>query len=94
MPTGYDSINHVVAVRLRLSGIGTFYSRLAALEDDPEQDLSDTALASNPPRPVNLLANITSTRIQFHGYIDAEDEHFILKNISIYTKPTATGYPQ
>lgn len=94
MPSGYDSINHIVAVKLRLMGTGTFYSRLAALEDDPEQDLADTTLATNPPRPVNILANIQSTRIQFHGYIDAIDEHFIIKNISFYTKPVASGYPQ
>ena len=94
MPSGYESINHVVAIRMRIVGTGTFYSRLAALEDNPEQDLADTTLSATSSRPVNLLANIQSTRIQFHGRMNAADEHFTLKNLTFYTKPIASGYPQ
>lgn len=94
MPAGYNLINHVVAVRMRVQGSGTFISRLAALADDPEQDLADTTLQATPNRPVNKLANIQSTRIQFHGQTEEIDEYFVIKNLTFFVKPLATGYPQ
>lgn len=94
MPSGYGFINHVVAVRLRVQGSGNFLSRLAALEDDPEQDLASTTLQSNASRPVNKLANITATRVQFHGQTEEIDEYFVIKSITFYVKPIASGYPQ
>ena len=94
MPSGYGSVNHVVSVRLRLQGTGTFISRLAALEDDPEQNLADTTMSLTANRPVSLLANIASTRIQFHGSTEEIDEYFVVKSLIFYVKPTATGYLQ
>ncbi len=94
MPSGYDYLNHIVAVRMRVRGSGTFLSRLAALADDPEQELADTTLQNNPNRPVNVLANISAPRMQFHGQTEEIDEYFVIKNITFFVKPIATGYPQ
>lgn len=95
MPTGYDYEQHVVSVRIRLQGSGTFHGRLAGLEDNPEQDLAETTMSATANRPVSLLSNIRSMRVQFHGYIEDElNEYFVIKNITFYTKPITTGYPQ
>lgn len=94
MPSGYDLEQHVVSVRLRITGSGSFQSRLAALEDNPQQTLTNITMQSNANRPVSLLANIRSTRIQYHGWTDSEDEYFVIKNITLFAKPIATGYPQ
>jgi hypothetical protein len=94
MATGYAVEQHLVSIRLRMQGSGEFHARLAALEDDPEQDLVDSTLAVGANRPVSLLSNIRAMRIQFHGSIDGIDEHFEIKNILFYAKPIASGYPQ
>jgi hypothetical protein len=94
MPSGYDLQQHVVSVRLRIQGTGTFYSNLSGLEGSPTQDLVDITLQAAPSRPVSLLSNIQSTRIQFYGRMTAIDEHFRLKNLTFYARPVASGYPQ
>jgi hypothetical protein len=94
MPSGYDFQQHIVSVRMRISGSGEFLSTLLALEGDPEQVLTDVTLQSTPNRPVSLLANMTAMRVQFYGRMEAIDENFTLKNLTFYTKPVASGYPQ
>lgn len=94
MATGYNLEQHIVSVRLRISGSGEFQSKLLALEGNPEQEMVAVTMQSAPNRPVSLLANIRSMRVQYYGYIENIDEHFYIKNITFFTKPIATGYPQ
>lgn len=87
-------INHFGAVRLRVTGTGTFEMRLISLDDVYDEQLADLTLsASNASFPTQL-ANFTQPRARLEGTVTVLDSSFVIKEIHIYIKPVFTSYPQ
>ncbi len=87
-------IHHCVAVRYRINGDGDFQSGLSDLDDVTVQDLVTAELEIVTNKPVNQLANFKANRMRLTFYVENIDEYFVLRQITFYTKPISTGYPQ
>lgn len=91
--SGGENEHHVVAVRLRLVGVGNLHMSLTDL-----QDVQTYTMVDLPMQPVTRieptrLANLQSQRIRFVMSTSVIDEHFKVNRILIYAKPVAVEYP-
>jgi hypothetical protein len=87
-------LHHCVAVRYRVTGSGQFHSNLEGLDTVNGQLISPITLIGNSERYPNQLTNFIEQRMRVEFYVDAIDEYFTLRQISLYIKPVASGYPQ
>ena len=91
---GGQYLNHVTAVRLRVTGSGTLQSSLISLDDVETQDLTDVTMAATTERYPTLLANFIQQRIRYRLETTGLNEVFLIRQIIIFNKPVASGYPQ
>ncbi len=87
-------LHHCVALRYRVSGSGSFESTLFGLEEINSQAITDVTLVENTERYPNQLTNLIEQRMKVEFGIEGIGSYFILRQITFYTKPVATGYPQ
>jgi len=88
------SINHIVAVRLRLNGTGNLKLFLRSNDDVFSQTLVPIVMETLTDRMPNQLANFKSQFIQIEFGTTEINEVFTLGDIIAFIKPVSTGYPQ
>lgn len=86
--------NHAVAVRYRVTGSGAFQSTLIGLDPINTYTVPTVTLAAATEKYPNQLVNFIQQKMQLEFYVDTLNAAFILKQIQIYLKPVASGYPQ
>ena len=94
MPGG-EFRTHFGAVRLRVLGTGNLKLKLIPLgTDNPPQDLVPIQMSQTTGRYPNQLANMIQQKAQLEIRTTEFSEVFLLKQVILYVKVVATGYPR
>ena len=91
---GGQYLNHITAVRLRVTGSGALQSSLLGLDSVETQALTNVTMAATTERYPTLLANFIQQRARYRLEVTGLNEAFLIRQIIIYNKPVASGYPQ
>jgi hypothetical protein len=85
--------HHVVAVRLRVVGVGNLLLSLTDYDNVQTENLTPLPMAASTRIEPTRLANFQSQRIRLIGQTTEIDEVFDIHRILIFAKPVATEYP-
>lgn len=91
---GGEFEHHVVAVRLRVKGVGNLRLQLTDLDQVQTDVLVPLPMLTTTRFEPTRLANIQSQRIRLEGKTTAINEGFAINRIVIFAKPVAQEYPQ
>jgi len=91
---GNNLINHFNAVRLRVVGSGALELKLFSIDETEKQSLESVILAATTNRTATKLANFKQERTSLKVSVNVIDYHFTLTHLTIFSRPTETGYPQ
>lgn len=91
--SGGEFEHHVVAVRLRVKGVGNLQLTLTDLDQVQTQNLVTLPMQATTRIEPTRLANFQSQRIRLEGHTSEIDESFAINRILIYAKPVAQEYP-
>ena len=86
--------NHFNAVRVRALGSGSLDLSLQTLDDLTIVNIEPITLSNAPGRYFNQLVNLTTQKARVHISTNEIDEVFTIRQIIVYVKPIATGFPQ
>jgi hypothetical protein len=92
--SGEESEHHIVAIRLRVKGVGNLKLSLTDLDDVQIQNLVPLAMQTITRFEPTRLANFQSQRIRLVGKTTEINEGFSINRIVINGKPVAVEYPQ
>ena len=87
-------ILHAVGVRYNVKGSGTLETNLFSQDQASVYQCPDITLNSTGTRFPFVIANFRNQRIQIEFRINEIDDYFVLSDINLFVKPTASGYPQ
>lgn len=87
------NIQHVVAVRMRVVGVGSLQLTLSDLDDISSYTMVPITMAAVNNIEPNRLANFQSQRVRLTGQVTEVDEYFSISKIIIYAKSIAMEYP-
>jgi hypothetical protein len=85
--------HHVVAIRMRVVGVGNLQLSLTDLDDIQTETLVPLPLSLTTRIEPLRLANLQSQRIRLVGQTTVMGEHFKIQRILIFAKPVAQEYP-
>jgi len=91
--SGGEFEHHVVAVRLRVKGVGNLQMALTDLDQVQTLNLVPLPMQATTRIEPTRLANFQSQRIRLEGHTSEIDETFSINRIIIYAKPVAQEYP-
>lgn len=92
--SGGEFEHHVVAVRLRVTGVGDLNFGLESLNQIKTQDLVPITMAAQTNIEPTRLANFQSQRIRWTLSNDVSDcGRFQISRIILFAKPVAAEYP-
>ena len=89
-----ESLNHLVAVRCRVTGSGFFKLTAYSLDAVKSQALSNTTLSVLNNIEPTRLANFREMRMQIRFEVTDYDEYFVLDKLIPFVKESASSYPQ
>lgn len=85
-PTDAGSVCHFAAIRLRITGTGSFSLNYSLLDGSPTA-LATKTLTSAPGKELNTLCNLVSEKIAVTGgMLNVDTTNFTLKKIEIFAK--------
>ena len=87
-------ILHFGVVRMRANGNGTLRNALISMDDVNSSQLPNITLSIVTDKEPTILANFNEQRAYLNLQTINKDEWFVISKITIFVKPTATGYPQ
>lgn len=87
------NVQHVVAVRMRVIGVGNLQLTLSDLDDITSYNMVPLVMAAANNIEPNRLANFQSQRVRLTGQVTEVDEYFSISKIIIYAKAIAMEYP-
>lgn len=90
---GSESINHIVGVRMRLTGTGNLKMNLYGLDDIRSYEMKDLVMSSAPGLEPTRQCNFRSQRTQLEIKTIEMNDYFRIARIVIFSKPSATSYP-
>lgn len=90
---GGENEQHVVGVRMRVTGNGELQMKLEGLDAVLTQDLIPFTMATVARIEPTRLANFQSQRIRLVIKTTEIDERFLIRRIIIFAKPVAVEYP-
>jgi len=85
---------HFGAVRLRVTGIGNLRLQLDSLDEQQTQPLADLVMMTATSREPTQLANFLQQRAKVTFGTTAINEYFSVSKMTVFVKPTYSGYPQ
>lgn len=88
-----ESEQHVVSVRLRVTGSGNLQMTLRDLDDVRSYPMVPLVMASTTRIEPTRLCNFQSQRIRLEGKVTELGEHFHIRRIILFSKPVAVEYP-
>jgi hypothetical protein len=91
---GEGELLHFNAVRLRLTGSGTFSQSLISLDNTVSSSLPDLTMSNTSGREPLALADYTSQRGYLMGSVTTLGDYFNISRITIFVRPIAEGLPQ
>lgn len=94
MPKSDGGIIHITGTRLRVTGAGNLLMTFRSLDNINTYAMVPLVMATTTNREPLVLANYMDQRGQLEIRTNAIDEYFEISKISIFTRPTFTGYPQ
>jgi hypothetical protein len=93
MPGG-NFLNHFTSVRLRINGAGSLLMQLESLDNVYNRAITPLTMAGTTERYANQLTNFTQQKSRLVIETNEIDETFFIRQIILYVKPIASGYPQ
>jgi hypothetical protein len=90
---GIEAEQHVVAVRMRVTGSGELDMSLTDLQDVQTLNLVPFTMAATTRIEPTRIANFQSQRIRLVGSTNTINETFRISRIIIFAKAVAVEYP-
>ena len=90
-PSYGEQEQHVVAVRMRVTGAGSLVMRLLTLNDVRTLTLTPFTMASATEVEPTRLCNFQSQRIRLEFKVENIDETFNISRIILFAKPVNVG---
>ncbi len=91
--SGTESDQHIVAVRLRVTGSGNLDLTLTDLNQVQTLNLVTLPMAATTRIEPTRLANFQSQRVRLEGKTTEINETFRINRIIIFAAPVAVEYP-
>jgi hypothetical protein len=88
-----EQINHLGLVRARVQGTGSLQLRAFGYSQNSSQELPSITLIATTDIIPTVLANFKKQKMQIQFMTTEINEHFRIRNIVPFTKPTAASYP-
>jgi len=91
--SGGESIVHITAIRLRVTGSGNLRARFISLDEIETQTLIPLVMTASSNVQPTRLANFQQQRAQLELKTTAINETFIINRIIIFAKPVFSEVP-